>query len=210
MCWWARRTSGKQSFANTWSRAVLPHWLSPTTTILHFTLCVLSIPDFSDGFWQDLLSFIDFPLGSVRKNTGVDEDRRRINVFIHSWVSLIKSLSGTSVRQSCSVCHSSQPSERHLPVYIRRRWPITGLRIVNGQPPSRPHEHRRRLDNNDSALLWSQRVQMHRGFVKGKPLSTLWFQVLRNITRLMILLWMGYRWAVTGCALLLDLNTWCK
>lgn len=53
-------TSGKQSLANTWRRAVFPHWLSPTTTILHFTLWLGSIPDFRDNFWDERLSFIDF------------------------------------------------------------------------------------------------------------------------------------------------------
>lgn len=56
-------TSGKQSLANTWSRAVFPHWLSPTTTILHFTLWLGSMPDFRDDFWHERLSFIDFPSG---------------------------------------------------------------------------------------------------------------------------------------------------
>lgn len=53
-------TSGKQSLANTWRRAVFPHWLSPTTTILHFTLWLGSIPDLRDNFWHERLSFIDF------------------------------------------------------------------------------------------------------------------------------------------------------
>lgn len=36
-------TSGKQSFANTLRSDVFPHWLSPTTTILHFMSCMCSI-----------------------------------------------------------------------------------------------------------------------------------------------------------------------
>lgn len=52
-------TSGKQSLANTWSSAVFPHWLSPTTTILHFTLWLGSMLDFRDNFWHGRLSFID-------------------------------------------------------------------------------------------------------------------------------------------------------
>lgn len=61
-------TSGKQSLANTWRRAVFPHWLSPTTTILHFTLWLGSMPDFRDNFWQERLSFIDFSRDSMEMN----------------------------------------------------------------------------------------------------------------------------------------------
>lgn len=61
-------TSGKQSLANTWRRAVFPHWLSPTTTILHFTLWLGSMPDFRDNFWHERLSFIDFSRDSMEMN----------------------------------------------------------------------------------------------------------------------------------------------
>lgn len=54
-----RLTSGKQSLANTWSSAVFPHWLSPTTTILHFTLWLASMLDFREDFWPERLSFIE-------------------------------------------------------------------------------------------------------------------------------------------------------
>lgn len=59
-------TSGKQSLAKTWSRAVFPHWLSPTTTILHLRLWLGSIPDWRDSFCIDLLSFIDCLYAQVR------------------------------------------------------------------------------------------------------------------------------------------------
>ena len=72
-------TSGKQSLANTWSRAVFPHWLSPTTTILHFTLWLGSMPDFRDDFWHERLSFIDFPSGlSVKIMSPVLRCRRGV------------------------------------------------------------------------------------------------------------------------------------
>lgn len=61
-------TSGKQSLANTWRRAVFPHWLSPTTTILHFTLWLGSIPDFRENFWHERLSFIDFTRDEMEMN----------------------------------------------------------------------------------------------------------------------------------------------
>ena len=60
----ATLTSGKQSLAKMWSSAVFPHWLSPTTTILHFTFWLGSMIDLLDNFWLALLSFIDLVLFS--------------------------------------------------------------------------------------------------------------------------------------------------